>query len=67
MVGMTVADNISGERRVQMVCCHCRKVRTATGDWEQPPTHLPAVVSHGICRACLGAHYPEVVPPPEVR
>jgi hypothetical protein len=52
---------------VDMVCCHCRKVRTPTGDWEHSTAPLAPRVSHGICRACLTTHYPDVVPPPGVR
>ncbi|MDB5309649.1 MAG: hypothetical protein JWO38_3851 [Gemmataceae bacterium] len=65
MSGTLVAD-YRPVHDVAMVCCHCRKVRTPTGEWEAATPRLPRV-SHGICRACLTTYYPDVVPPPEVR
>jgi hypothetical protein len=43
---------------LMVVCCHCGRIRRPEG-WRVeagPPT---PPVSHGICRPCLAAHYPD--------
>lgn len=65
MSTMMGSESRSCEQRLETVCCHCRKVRTASGEWSDPTRPLPDLISHGICRACLVIHYPDVPPPPE--
>jgi ABC-type amino acid transport substrate-binding protein len=45
------------------LCCHCKKIRTQEGAWEEVDVyidkHSQADISHGICPDCLNIHYPE--------
>lgn len=48
-------------RGIVPICSHCRKVRTEVGDWQQLELYVSnnshAEFSHGICPACVEAHY----------
>ncbi len=50
------------------ICAHCHRIRDDQGFWNQLETYLrehsDAQFSHGICPACVAAHYPEVGPNP---
>jgi hypothetical protein len=49
-------------RGIIPICAHCRRVRSAVGDWQQIESyvraHSSAEFSHGICPSCLTRHYP---------
>jgi hypothetical protein len=49
------------------VCCHCRRVRTPSGDWIGMAELPTGRLSHGICRDCFLNHYPEFPLPDEVQ
>jgi hypothetical protein len=50
-------------RGIIPICAHCKRVRSAVGDWQQIESyvraHSSAEFSHGMCPSCLTRHYPE--------
>ena len=63
MFGTPLPNPSIAERTIVRVCCHCRRVRTADG-WKDGEVPASLCVSHGICRQCFEAHYPEFCPAP---
>ncbi len=49
------------------ICCHCRRVRTTSGNWVALSSGMTGQLSHGICRECFLVHYPEFPPPDDLR
>ena len=45
------------------ICMYCKQIQTDAGDWQQVEAyvraHSDAEFSHGMCPACLKAHFPE--------
>jgi hypothetical protein len=64
MVGTELPNGVLLDRSVATSCCHCRRVRTVAG-WEYAEVPADTRVSHGICRECFVAYYPEFAPPPD--
>jgi hypothetical protein len=58
MSGSAVLSSPCADEELVCVCCHCRRVRTETGDWEPRYVSESDEVSHGICRECYGRFYP---------
>jgi hypothetical protein len=56
----------SESQEVVRVCCHCRRVWTKVGGWQRPVETPRVITSHGICRDCFVAFYPEFPPPDEL-
>ncbi len=56
----------AGESAVALQCCHCGAVRGPGGSWPDRSVPPGALVSHGICPACLARHYPGVRAPSAV-
>jgi hypothetical protein len=54
-------------QEIVRVCCHCRRVRSADGQWVRPSATPPGPLSHGICRPCFLIHYPEFPLPDGIR
>ena len=48
------------------ICCSCKKIRDAQGNWQQIETYIhartEAKFSHGICPQCAQKLYPDVFP-----
>lgn len=49
--------------RLVSLCCHCRRARTETNDWEMLEKYLSSRssirFSHGICPDCITSHFPD--------
>jgi hypothetical protein len=44
------------------VCCNCKRVRIAPGEWREHTPHPGEQLTHGICPTCLFELYPEIAP-----
>jgi hypothetical protein len=62
----TVLDLYSESHEIVRVCCYCRRVWRGER-WQEPSESPQATMSHGICRECFVAHFPELPPPDELR
>lgn len=49
--------------RLISLCCHCRRARTETNEWEMLEKYLSSRssirFSHGICPECIVSHFPD--------
>ncbi|MFC1490261.1 DUF3365 domain-containing protein [Candidatus Latescibacterota bacterium] len=56
-------DEVKHLQKIIPICCHCKKIRTDEGIWEQIEIYisdnLDSDFSHGICPECMKKHYPE--------
>ncbi|MFC1551036.1 DUF3365 domain-containing protein [Candidatus Latescibacterota bacterium] len=55
-------DEVKTLKDIIPICCHCKKIRTDEGIWEQIEIYisnnLDSDFSHGICPDCMKKHYP---------
>lgn len=58
MSGTVLLNVPAADRVIVRMCCHCRRIRTASG-WQHEPMPAGLPVSHGICRECYVVNYPE--------
>lgn len=58
----TALAEIQMLRGINPICAHCKKIRDDRGAWseeeEDVRQHSDAMVSHGICPACVVEVYP---------
>ena len=56
-------DHIKSLEGVLPICMHCKRIRDDRGGWSPVEAYVTArskaTFSHGICPACMMAHYPE--------
>ena len=56
-------DHIKSLDGVLPICMHCKRIRDDRGGWSPVEAYVTArseaTFSHGICPACMMAHYPE--------
>jgi DNA-binding NarL/FixJ family response regulator len=55
-------DHVQALRRLLAMCCGCKRVRNAGGQWVALEAYLFAAgVSHGMCPDCVGEFYPDAI------
>lgn len=54
----------NADQEIIIQCCSCRRLRRATGEWQELAEIQPdnqALFSHSVCPICLVELYPELV------
>jgi hypothetical protein len=62
MLSAAVPTPSTDRQTLVSVCCHCHRVKSRAGGWDDHPLPDAARVSHGICPDCIAAYYPEYAP-----
>ncbi|MFZ5586087.1 MAG: hypothetical protein ACOZHQ_09180 [Thermodesulfobacteriota bacterium] len=57
-------DDVKTLRGLLPICARCKKIRDEAGQWQSMEAYIssrtPASITHGLCRDCLKALYPEI-------